>query len=42
LAVAGFVAGGRIALAGIEDDHKNEHGGGAQFAPAYLKALAGR
>jgi phytoene/squalene synthetase len=44
LAVAGFVAGGRVALASIEDDDENTRASrrGAQFAPAYLKALAGR
>jgi len=35
LAVAGFMAGGRVALDRLEGRH-------ARFAPAYLKALAGR
>ena len=42
LAVAGFLAGGRVALDAIETGAAAEGGGRRRFAAAYLKAVVGR
>ncbi len=42
LAVAGFLAGARVALDAIEADATAEGGGRRRFATAYLKAVVGR